>query len=212
METDQQALERWLHDELGQNLVAIRSFSKAIMEENSESVDDTRELAAMINQAADMSYRAAYDLMQELRVQNHVHLPINKGLENCLLDARLKEKQIEHQFKVDNGLDGLDEFTKAIILRSARAFINYSNLCSSTSELVFDLHQNEPETTGRELKLKLIYRGVIDIPPAEEILIQTLCKRIEAINGITHLESDNRHYLELNLYLCPQGVDGNTAT
>ena len=46
-----QNLVQWLHDDLGQNLVAIKSFAEAIIEQNKDSKDDTSELAEFIKQA-----------------------------------------------------------------------------------------------------------------------------------------------------------------
>lgn len=206
LNTEYQNLVHWLHDELGQNLVAIRSLSAAIMEQNKDATDDTAELAEMISQAADMSYRAAYDLMQELRAQNNAQQPIGTALATCIEDARLKEKNIEHRLQVDSGLDRLDEFTKAVILRSTRTFINYSKLCCEFPNMSIGLHHPKPGDAEQQLKLQLLHEGEVGLSPEDAGELQALRKRIEAIDGGMQLETNNKDYFKIDLHLGPQSI------
>ncbi|MDH5356469.1 MAG: histidine kinase, partial [Gammaproteobacteria bacterium] len=112
LQVEHQNMVDWLHDELGQNLVAIKSFAAAIMEQSKGRDDDTAELAEFIKQAADQSYRSTYDLMQELRAEEHAELSVDKALETCLEEARLNQLGIAFNLDIDISPDDmLDRYT-----------------------------------------------------------------------------------------------------
>lgn len=201
LQLEQQNLARWLHDELGQNLVAIKSFATAIIEQNQQATDDTLELADIIKQAADQAYRSTYDLMQELRAQDNADLPVDAALAACLKDARLKEKGIDYQLDIDINPAELDKLGLAIILRSMRSFINFSLQCSQVPTLSISLRYLSQAEGSHTLELKLSHRGELDMPPKESSGLTILRKRIEAIGGETQLYTDNKQKLDLTLKL-----------
>lgn len=210
LQTEHRALEHWLHDDLGQNLVAIKSFAAAIMEQNKDSTDDTVELADIINQAAQAAYQATYNLMLELRAENAADQPIHIALTQCLQDARLKEKNIQHQFHIDAQIDNLDNFTKAVILRSVRSFINFSKLFVQTRSVSIGLHA-QSDTAEHALELRLVHLGEFDIPHSDVPGLIALRQRIEAIGGEVHFESNNLDKLSLNLRFNPLSNDYQSA-
>ena len=208
LKIEHQNLIHWLHDDLGQNLVAIKSFANAIVEQNSEAEDDTVELAGMIKQATELAFRSTYDLMQELRSQEFANQSISDGLTNCLEQARLKSRGITESLEVDSSLDKLDTFTKAVILRSTRCFINFNKLSEQAQSISIELRQNRTDNARYALQLEFSYRGEFDILPTEYPGLSALQSRIEAIGGTTKLETNDRDALTLTLYLKLAATDG----
>ena len=197
LQVEHQNLVHWLHDELGQNLVAIKSFATAIIEQNKDAADDTAELAEFIKQAADQSYRSTYDLMQELRAQSYADLPVYTALETCLVEARLKQQGIDYKLDVDIEPDYLESFTLSIILRSVRSFISFSKQSTQPATLSVGL-----VSIGNDaVELRLAHRGEFDIIPAESAELNALRKRVEAIDGTMQLDSDDKQQLDLTLKL-----------
>ena len=200
LRVEHRALVDWLHDELAQNLVAIKSFAAAIIEQNKEQADDTAEIANIIMQAANNAYRAAYDLMQELRAQDGADATTTDAISTCLTEARLKEKNIAYRLHVDPILDGLDNFTKAVILRSLQTFINFSRQSRETPRMVIRLKALS-QATKHKVELRLGHQGKFDIAPEDAPAIQALRERIEAIGGETVIETNNKDRLDLRLRL-----------
>ncbi len=208
---EHQNLVHWLHDDLGQNLVAIKSFTEAIIEQDKDTADDTTELANLIKQTANVAFRATYDLMQELRAQDTADQAISAALTNCLEDARLKENEIQYQLNVDTDLNDLDYFTKAVILRSVRTFINFSRQVQTPPRLSISLGHAGPQKKPFALELRLVHQGELDILPGQAPSLEAMEKRIDAIGGVMALETNNRNYLNLNLLLNPLPVDSETT-
>lgn len=198
---EHQNLVHWLHDELGQNLVAIKSFAAAISEQNQNSGDDTAELADFIKQAADQAYRSTYDLMQELRAQSSADLPVETALATCLEESRLKEKGIDYHLEVDPDLIKLDKLTLSVILRSLRSFINFSQQARQTPGLSVSLDSLDSAEGDYMVRLRLSHQGEFELPPAESPGLQALQKRIEAIDGKMHVNSDQLAALEITITL-----------
>ena len=187
LKSEHDALVHWLHDDLGQNLIAIKSFSAAIMEQCRENDDDTPELAAFINDAADLSFQATYNLMQELRAEQLANQNIDVALAQCLQESGLNKKGISHQLVVESALGHLDFTTKSIILRSVRTYIN----CCKSSELISDIEVCLKASTGKMkkgLELKLTNFGNYVFRETDFPGLQRLRDRIEAINGEYVLE------------------------
>lgn len=202
LKVEHRALVDWLHDDLAQNLVAIKSFAAAIIEQNRERADDTAEIADIIKQAADNAYRAAYDLMQELRAQDGADEITTDAISTCLIDARLKEKNIAYRLHVDSDLDALDNFTKAVILRSVQTFINYSKQCTETPCMIISLTALS-QATRYKVELRLSHQGEFEIAPEDAPAIRALRERVEAIGGEVVIETNDKDRLDLRLRLNP---------
>lgn len=206
LETEHRALVRWLHDDLAQNLVAIKSFAAAIIEQNNTRTDDTAEIAEIIKQAASDAYRAAYDLMQELRAQDAADQATTLALSTCIEEARLDEKNIQHRLHIDSNLEDLDNFTKASILRSLRTFINYSKQSKQTPRMIIGLHVLSHDAE-HELELRLSHQGEFEIAPNDAPAIRALRERIEAVGGKVIIETNDKDSLHLKLRFNPIVLD-----
>ncbi len=205
--TEHQSLVHWLHDELGQNLVAIKSFAAAIIEQNHDGEDDTAELAEFIRQAADQSYRSTYDLMQELRAEAHAELSVDTALQTCLEEARLNQLGIEYNLDIEINSDNLDSFTLSLILRGVRSFINFSKQSSTPGILSIRLQSLDEATGDYSLKLQLTHQGEFDSPPEQSLGLTSLRDRIEALDGCLELNTDHKQHLNIILKLKPVSED-----
>jgi len=174
LKTEHEALVHWLHDDLGQNLIAIKSFSAAIKEQ-SDRDDDTQELASFIIDAAESAFRSTYDLMQELRAEQLASQPLKHALSQCVQESGLKEKGITCEVDIDSLIGELNYAGKSIILRSVREFINRCKLIESISNIRVSLHQHS------DLELRLEHNGPANCHEGDAF--ECLEKRINAIYG-----------------------------
>ena len=189
LDSEQHSLVRLLHDDLGQNLVAIKSFATAIADQHAGADGDTGELAGMIREAAELAYRSSYDLMQELRAQYLADREIVAALDACLEESRLKENGIAYACKVDSALADLGEFSRAFVLRSVRC---YANLCKSLADceqISLDLRVADDDRP--ELVLILEHNGSQTLDPAHFSLL-ALADRLEAIAGKMDIDVDGK--------------------
>ena len=207
LRAEQRSLVRWLHDDLGQNLVAIKSFAAAIAEQHAGAGGDTVELADMIREAADSAYRRAYDLMQELRAQNGADSDLAGGIEKCLQEARLRENEIAYRYRIDPAVGELDSGTRALILRNLRCFVNFCKRQQACTQISVDL-QLATGGNGRTLALILGHSGSYEHLDREDAGLQALEERLQAIGGeIQFAIDDNGEHFALNLYFDPLRVD-----
>jgi glucose-6-phosphate-specific signal transduction histidine kinase len=206
LNTEHRELVRWLHDDLAQNLVAIKSFATAIIDQNKDQADDTAEIADIIKQAANDAYRAVYDLMQELRAQEGADEVTSIAISACLKEARLSEKHIEYQLNIDPELEDLDNFTKSVILRSLRTFINYSKLSKKPPRLIIDL-KAASHNARHKIEMRLNHQGGFEIAADEAPGISALCERIKAIGGEALIEINGSDSIQLKLSFDPLNLD-----
>jgi glucose-6-phosphate-specific signal transduction histidine kinase len=190
LDSEQHSLLRMLHDDLGQNLVAIKSFATAIADQHGATGNDTGELAGMIREAAESAYRSSYDLMQELRAQYLADRPIDDALGDCLEEARLQENGISYDYRVDTALaDDLGVLTRAFVLRSVRCYANVCKALTDCERISVDLHR-DADDADHELRLTLEHHARDNLDPAHYSLL-SLADRLEAIGGKWSLETDD---------------------
>ena len=207
LDSEQQSMVKLLHDDLGQNLVAIKSFAAAIVEQYGDADGDTGELAVMIREAADSAYRSSYDLMQELRAQYLADQEIAGALEICLQEARLKENGIDYQCHVESSIGPLDEDTRALILRNVRGYANFCKTLQSCEGLSLELRPGT-ETNAPALELTLVQSGKFDYLNREDFTLVSLAERMAAIGGDMFLEaSPERDRITLCLRFDPLSRD-----
>jgi glucose-6-phosphate-specific signal transduction histidine kinase len=190
LDSEQHALVRLLHDDLGQNLVAIKSFAAAIAERHAGADGDTEELAGMIREAAESAYRSSYDLMQELRAQYLADREIGAALEACLAESRLKESGIAYNCDLQTEAANLDFQTRAFILRAVRCYANLCKTLVDCRRIVVDLRTAGTEGAP-ELLLILEHGGQDSLDPAH-FSLRALGDRLEVIGGEMRLDAANR--------------------
>ena len=181
-QSEHDSLEQWLHDELGQNLVAIKSFSRAILDKPAYQSDDSLfELATFINEIAASSYRSSYNLMQELRAQQHAGKELEAALQTCFEEAWLKEKQITWTLDIAPELTVNDNTTKAFILRCLRSLLNFSKTDTSGSQINCCI---SPDSVSEGfIVFSYQHQGRFDTEAQFEAHLAALGSRILAIGG-----------------------------
>jgi len=190
LDSEQHALVRLLHDDLGQNLVAIKSFAAAIAEQHAGSDGDTGELADMIRDAAESAYRSSYDLMQELRAQYLADRQIGEALEACLAESRLKESGIAYSCDVDPQLLSLESLSRAFILRAVRCYANLCKALDDCQHIAVEL-RIAGDANDTDLVLTLRHGGRDTLDPVH-FSLQALDGRLEAIGGEMRYDAANR--------------------
>ena len=203
LHAEQQSLIELLHDDLGQNLVAIRSFAAAIAEKHADDGGDTAELATMIDEAAEAAYRRSYDLMQELRAQQAADGELAAAVGECLREARLRERAIESRYRIDPAIGELDRETRALVLRNVRGF---ANLCKSLGrcEWVSITLQPALGKSDRLLDLSLCYTGSFEQLDNDDPSLRSLAERTSAVGGEILLGCDSQgREFTLDLFFDP---------
>lgn len=203
LHAEHQSMIELLHDDLGQNLVAIRSFAAALAERHADAGDDSAELAAMIGDAADSAYRRSYDLMQELRAQHGADRDLTTSFDDCLREARLQEYGIASRYRVDQAVGEIDRSTHALVLRNLRTFISFCRALGACEQISVDL-QPALGRSDRQLELVLRYGGQFEQLDSENPSLRALAERTGAIGGEIMLGCDaGRGEVTLNLYFDP---------
>lgn len=133
---EQSEFERFLHDELGQSLVAIRSMASALEDESQH------EISTMIAQVADDAYVEVYDRMMELRAESLAHGPVlANAIHQCIDEARLEARGLAYRLNLDDGVELLtDPVYRRLLLRCLRCIVLAVKRTADTGgELVIDI-------------------------------------------------------------------------
>ncbi|MCP4764712.1 MAG: hypothetical protein GY875_00400 [Gammaproteobacteria bacterium] len=183
---DHQSMAQFLHDDIGQNLVAIRSFVEAILEQDENALNNSGELIDLIKQATESAYCGTYNLMQELRSQDLASHDIATALEICFEESNLRQKNIESVLEVYLQPAGLELYTRAFILRSTRSFINICKRLDAGGQITASLTSPVP---GSEhgVELDLVYTADLDSAETDfSDALEPIRNRVEAIGGKFH--------------------------
>jgi glucose-6-phosphate-specific signal transduction histidine kinase len=145
--------------------------------------------------------------MQELRAQNGADLDLAEGFENCLQEARLREKNIAYRYRIDPAVGELDSGTRALILRNLRCFVNFCKTLQNCAQISVEL-QVAPGNSGQILALILGQNGKFEHLDRADAGLQALGERMQAIGGeIQFALDDDGESFALNLYFDPLRVD-----
>lgn len=180
---DHQSMAQFLHDDIGQNLIAIRSFAEAILEQDENSADSTEELIDLIKQATESAYRSTYNLMQELRAQDSARHDIATALEICLDESHLRQRNIESVLEVDLQSAALEFNTRAFILRITRSFVNICKRLGAGGRITVSVTSL---IAGSEygVDLNLVYTADLSSIKCDySDALKSIQDRIEAIGG-----------------------------
>ena len=186
LQAEHRSLIRFLHDDLGQNLVAIRSFASIIAERHGDC-KETGELAQIIQDAAQDAYRRSYGLMQELRAQDLADTEIGMALETCL-----QESGIDFEVRVDADPKSLDRDARALVLRSTRCFVNLCKHQGDSRRITLVLRNAPDASADYDFELEMTRDGSLESFDRGDISLIALAARIEAVCGDYLLDMDEK--------------------
>ena len=149
LQFEQSEFERFLHDELGQSLVALRSMAAAL----GDGADS--EIVELVSLTANDTYAEVYDRMTELRAEAlALEADFAGSLHRCLDDARLEARNLVYRVQSSgDGIDDIDPINRRLLLRGLRCLVNALKRAESHGDELVVAVVNEAD--GARLSLQL---------------------------------------------------------
>ncbi|WP_448567350.1 MASE1 domain-containing sensor histidine kinase [Thalassotalea ganghwensis] len=196
-EDERKVLSRELHDEIGQNITALKTNLSAVKQlSNSPSITPILD---SINNIADATYSSAYNMMHWLRPRILDDLGFEKALTHDNFVQLLANAGINYIPTLNGNLDSINEDIKIAVYRITQECINNSVKHSKASNLWLDLSVNKAN-----IKLRIKDDGIgFDTKEQKQGLgIQGIEDRVMALAGRYTLlsnEEGTEHFINFNV-------------
>lgn len=124
IEQERGAIARELHDELGQQVTAIKSIGLSIARRAQDRDEQTVQSARLVMDCADQIYDSVHGLIANLRPLALDRFGLADALNDLVADWRLRHTQTALQLKLDGNLAGLDDATSTAVYRVVQEAVN----------------------------------------------------------------------------------------
>lgn len=185
-ETERREWARLLHDDFGQSLAAIKSFSVGIRN-TTDSTSDEHELAESIQAIADELYSTAYDLMRGLRSGFIDNIGLLGGIQTCIENSRMVQQGIDVKIQTKGEIESLGHLINVTILRIIQESLSSIIRTSSPFTIVIyiSVQQRSLDERGKSL-CDTDTNKTNSIPAVREVLELNISS-----NAVDTSESDN---------------------
>jgi len=146
-ESDRKEWERLLHDQFGQSLAAIKSFSVGI--QSSTDLTEIKDISDIIISAADELYISSYDMMRSLRSGFMQDSELTDAIKVCIDNSRLSQSGVKVEFDHSGDLSSLGDLLNVAILRIIQEIlVNLSRFANPVkSNIHLSCHKEQPESS-----------------------------------------------------------------
>lgn len=120
IEQERGAIARELHDELGQQVTAIKSIGLAIAHRAAGQDAQTEAAARLVAQCADQIYDGVHRLIARLRPLALDRFGLQDALQDLLADCRLRHPHVQLNLTLNGSLDALDDARSTAVYRIAQ--------------------------------------------------------------------------------------------
>lgn len=182
IEHERGAIARELHDELGQQVTAIKSIGLAIAQRAADAADAQTEASArLVTRCADEIYDSTHRLIARLRPLALDHFGLRDALQDLLGEWRLRHPLMTLNLSIVGPLDGLDDAHATAVYRIVQEAVTNALRHAQASRIDVTL-QMDPEAltleiadNGQGQAAQLETRGHYGVPGMRE--------RVQALGG-----------------------------
>lgn len=126
IEEERGAIARELHDELGQQVTAIKSIGLAIAQRTAGRDTKSEESARLVAECADQIYDGVHRIISRLRPIALDQFGLQDALEDLLADHRLLHRDMQLRMAVDGNFDDLDNAHATAVYRIVQEAVTNS--------------------------------------------------------------------------------------
>jgi len=132
---------RDLHDELGQNLTAIRALAASMIGARQETNSYYLNLAENIIDVSSDAYESAYDLMYRLRPADLDSMGLIQSLKSCIKNSGLERMGVKIDLDVDEEIDAVDSLLQIVTYRLVQEALTNIAKYAMASEVTIQLRR-----------------------------------------------------------------------
>jgi two-component system sensor histidine kinase UhpB len=158
LEQERVAIARELHDELGQQVTAIKSVGLAIARRSAGQDAVIAQSAQLVMDCADQIHEGVHQLIARLRPLALDHFGLRDALLELLGDCRLRHPGVALNLTLDTtleGLDGLDDALSTAVYRIVQEALNNALRHAQATHIDVRLQRS-----GSTLELEVADNGI----------------------------------------------------
>ena len=155
IEQERGAIARELHDELGQQVTAIKSAGLVIARKSAGQDALIEESARLVLTCADQIYDDVHRLISQLRPLALDHFGLRDALQDLLGDWRMRHPGTDLTLALTGELDGLDDGFSTAVYRIVQESVNNALRHAHASRIDVSV-----QTSAKSLQLEVIDNGV----------------------------------------------------
>ena len=140
IEAERGSIARELHDELGQQVTAIKSIGLAIARKADGKDDMITQSAHLVMGCADEIYEGVHRLISKLRPLALDRFGLKDALQDMVDDWRLLHGDVALHLTASGDLDGLDEEVSTAVYRIVQEAVNNSLRHAQASRIDVEVH------------------------------------------------------------------------
>jgi glucose-6-phosphate-specific signal transduction histidine kinase len=192
LEEERKSIARELHDEMGQNVTAIKTIATAIANRDLDEKSITRQNALTIVEVTSRIYDMVHSIIRELRPSALDHL----GLEDALTELcdRYRKSNPDLTVKLDltGGLNCYDEYVNITIYRVVQECLtNAAKHAAASSIKVSVVAEREASDLARIL-ISVQDDGLgidVNLSESKRFGLLGMRERVQAFNGDIKIDS-----------------------
>ncbi len=187
IEAERGSIARELHDEMGQQVTAIKSIGLAIARKAEGQDDMIAQSAHLVMNCADKIYEGVHRLISKLRPLALDHFGLKDALQDMVDDWRLLHAEVILHLTTSGDLEGLDEEVTTAVYRIVQEAVNNSLRHANASRIdvkvlaTIDFLQLEVLDNGHGVAEDFLVPGHFGVLGIKE--------RAYALEGIFELEN-----------------------
>lgn len=186
IEQERGAIARELHDELGQQVTAIKSASLVIARKAAGHDALIEESSRLIMTCADQIYDGVHRLISQLRPLALDHFGLRDALQDLLGDWRMRHSGTGLTLILNGALDGLDDELSTAVYRIIQESVNNALRHAQASRIDINV-----QTSAKSLQLEVIDNGsghVDQFHTPGHFGVLGMRERAQALGGSFNLE------------------------
>ena len=189
IELERGAISRELHDELGQQVTAIKSMSLVIARRAAGNDPSIEKSARLVMNCADQIYDGMHRLISKLRPLALDHFGLHDALRDLLGECQLQHPDLVVNASLPESLDALDDALATAVFRILQEAVNNALRHSQAKQLDVRLLASE-----ESLQLEVVDDGVGQVtlfPHAGHFGVSGMRERAQTLGGSFQLTQVN---------------------
>ena len=186
IEQERGAIARELHDELGQQVTAIKSAGLVIARKSAGHDALIEESARLVMTCADQIYDGVHRLISQLRPLALDHFGLRDALQDLLGDWRVRHLGTDLTLTLNGGLDELDDELSTAVYRIIQESVNNALRHAQASRIDISV-----QTSAKSLQLEVIDNGsghIDQFHAPGHFGVLGMRERVQALGGSFKLE------------------------
>jgi two-component system sensor histidine kinase UhpB len=199
IERERAAISRELHDELGQQVTAIKSMGLAIARRAADTDPSIAQSARLVMQCADHIYDGMHRMIATLRPLALDQFGLYDALRDLAAECQLQHPELLVHFKLPETPEWPDDILATAVYRIVQEAVNNALKHAQASRL--DVSVVELEDSLQLIICDNGYGRIDSFQKQGHFGLSGMRERVASLNGSFHLSQCEPHGIKIQVYL-----------